>query len=460
MEQNHLQLWEECRQIIKDYLPPAQYDAWFRDVASQNFDGTSLTLAVPSSFFVEQLEERYLGLLGAAIRKVYGQGVKLYYHYNQVKDEPTSAVNMRSAEQSATILKTQGSNPFATQPVGDIDPRLNPRYNFENYCCSMSNKVACSIGQTIANDPKVKTFNPLFVFGHTGVGKTHLVQAIGIRIKERNPQAKVLYVTARLFQSQYTTAEAKGTTNSFFHFYQSIDTLIVDDIQDLRDKTKTQNTFFHIFNHLHQNGKQIIMSSDCSPAEMEGFEERLLSRFRWGMSVKLENPDIELRRNVLVQKAEQDGLELPAEVIDYIAANVTDSVRELEGIVVSLIGRATVLGVDVTLDLARSVVANAVRINRRQVNFEMIAEAVSDYFNLDTDSIFSKSRKREISDARQIVMYLAKKMLKMPLTVIGARLNRSHATVLYACRNVEERLPIEKQLNEDTLAIEAALMAD
>ncbi|MDE6453362.1 MAG: chromosomal replication initiator protein DnaA [Muribaculaceae bacterium] len=463
MEKNHQQLWEECRQIIKDYLPPAQFDAWFRDVASQGFDGVSLTLMVPSAFFVEQLEERYLGLLGAAIRKVYGQGVKLYYHYNQVKDVPASAVNIRSAEPSPAILNSgaaaAGGNPFAAQPVGEIDPRLNPRYNFENYCCSFSNKVACSIGQTIANDPKIKTFNPLFIFGSTGVGKTHLVQAIGIRVKERNPAAKVLYVTARLFQSQYTTAEAKGTTNSFFHFYQSIDTLIVDDIQDFRDKPKTQNTFFHIFNHLHQNGKQIIMSSDCAPADMEGFEDRLLSRFRWGMSVKLENPDVELRRNVLVQKAEQDGLELPEEVIDYIAANVTDSIRELEGIVVSLIGRATVLGLDITLDLARTVVANAVRINRRQVNFEEIATAVCDHYGLESDAIFTKSRKREISDARQIVMFLAKKVLKMPLTAIGSRLDRTHATVLYACRNIEERLPLEKQLHDDIVAIEAELAA-
>lgn len=462
MAKTHQQLWEECRQLIKDNIPPAQYDAWFRDVTSLSFDNMSLTLMVPSAFFVEQLEERFLPQLGAAIRRVYGQGVKLYYHFNQVQDEPRTAVNLRSAEPSAAILtagaKGAPANPFVSQPVGDIDPQLNARYNFENYCCSMSNKVAWGIGQSIANDPSIKTFNPLFIFGPTGVGKTHLIQAIGIRIKERDPRAKVLYVTARLFQSQYTTAESKGTTNSFFHFYQSIDTLIIDDIQDLRDKPATQNTFFHIFNHLHQHGKQIIMSSDCSPAEMEGFEARLLSRFRWGMSVKLEMPDLELRRKVLERKAEQDGLELSGEVIDCIAANVTDSIRELEGVVVSLIGRATVLNVDVSLDLARSVIANAVRINRKQVNFEIVTNAVCTYYNIDSDLIFTKSRKREISDARQVVMYLAKKIIKMPFTAIGARLGRSHATVLYACKNIEERMPLEKQLNDDLLAIEASIM--
>lgn len=455
MEKNHQQLWEECRLFIKDNIPPAQFDAWFRDVDSLGFDSKSLTLVVPSQYIMEQLESRFFSILVTAIRKVYGTGVNLYYHFNQVKDEPDTSVKMLSADQSPAILRNHQSNPFAETPVDDIDPMLNPRYNFENYCRSMCNKVACGIGESIADDPSIKTFNPLFIFGNSGVGKTHLIQAIGIRIKERNPRAKVLYVTARLFQSQYTTAEAKGTTNSFFHFYQSIDTLIMDDVQDLRDKPKTQNTFFHIFNHLHQNGKQIIMSSDCSPAEMEGFPERLLTRFRWGMSVRLEAPDMELRRSVLIHKAEQDGLSLPSEVIDYIAANVTDSIRELEGVVISLIGRAAVLNNDIDVDLARDVVANAVRINRRQINFEVVTSAVCSHYNIDPDLIFTKSRKREISDARQVVMYLAKKLIKMPLTAIGARLGRTHATVLYACKNLEERIPIDRQLADDILAIEA-----
>lgn len=462
LEKTHLQLWEECLQIIKGSLSPSQFDAWFRDVTSLSFDGTVLKLMVPSAAFMEQLEEQYLAQIGAAIHKVYGRGVQLYYSFNQVKDEPTSTVNIRSAEASAAIINAhaRAANPFEQKAIDDIDPKLNPCYNFENYCCSDCNKVACSIGQTIANDPTIKTFNPLFIFGPIGVGKTHLVQAIGIRIKERNPQAKVLYVTARVFQSQYTTAEAKGTTNSFFHFYQSLDTLIVDDIQDLRGKPKTQNTFYHIFNYLRQMNKQIIMSSHCAPAEMEGFEEHLLSRMRWGMSVQLDKPDVALRRDVLVRKAEQNGLDLPADVIDYIAANVTDSVRDLEGIVVSIVGRATVLGIDITLDLARNVIANAVRINRRQINFEMIVAAVADHYNIDADAIFTKTRKRQISDARQIVMHLAKKMLKMPFTTIGTRLGRSHATVLYACRNIEERLPLEKKLADDILAIETAIAAE
>ncbi|MDE6286686.1 MAG: ATP-binding protein, partial [Muribaculaceae bacterium] len=336
MEKDHLQLWEECRQIIKDNVSPAQYDTWFRDITSRSFDGVKLMLSVPSALFMEQLENLFRDQFIAAILKTYGKygKVQLFYEYFNKKDDPGSAVHMRSSEPSSVILNgTNPQKPAATAPVQDVNPNLNARYNFENYCSGASNRLAWGVGQSIANDPTIKTYNPLFVFGNTGVGKTHLIQAIGIRIKERNPLTKVLYVTAREFQSQYTAAETSGNTNGFFHFYQSIDTLIIDDIQDLRGKPKTQNTFYHIFNHLHQNGKQIIMSSDCSPADMEGFEERLLSRFRWGMNARLENPDPELRRNVLCRKAQQDGLELPDEVIDYIAANITDSIRELEGIV-------------------------------------------------------------------------------------------------------------------------------
>ena len=311
----------------------------------------------------------------------------------------------------------------------------------------------------IGDNPSLKTFTPLFVFGPSGVGKTHLIQAIGIRIKERNPHARVLYVTARLFQSQYTAAAAKNI-NSFFHFYQSIDCLIIDDIQDLQNMPGTQNTFFHIFNHLHQHDRQIIMSSDCAPAEMEGFEARLLSRFKWGMQVELERPDITLRRDVLKLKAEQDGLAIPGEVTEYIASNVTQSVRELEGIVVSLMAHATVLNREISLDLARRVMSNAIKIKRRQINFEMITEAVASHYNICPDLLFTKSRKREVSDARQIVMYLAKKIGKMPLTTIGHKIDRTHATVIYACNTIEDRIATEKKLAADIDAIEAAINAN
>lgn len=452
-------MWENCLKIFQDNLPAEQFDSWFRPVTSHSFTNGKLTLSVPSPFFVEHLEERYLNIIGAAIRRVYGNGVQLFYHFNQVANESSTAIDMRSAKPSPAIQPNQpAANPFQTPVDIQFDSQLNPRYTFENYCGSMSNKIARAIGETIASDPTCKTFNPLFIFGPSGVGKTHLIHAIGIRIKENNPATRVLYINARLFESQFTVASRNGKINEFINFYQSINVLIIDDIQDLMDKEKTQNTFFHIFNHLYLNGRQIIMTSDCCPSQLKGMPERLLTRFKSGMTVELERPDLELRKEVLQQKAEQDGLSIPAEVLDFIAENVTGSIRELEGIVVSLLAHATILSQDITVELARNVLSNAVKVSKRQLNFEMIIQGVSSYYKIESDQLFSKSRKREISDARQMVMYLAKKHAKMPLTAIGTRLSRTHATVLYACKNIEERLPIEKQLQEDVCKIENTLL--
>ncbi len=461
MELTHSKMWENCLKIFQDNLPAEQFDAWFKPVTSFSYENNNLTVSVPSPFFVEQWEERYIKIIGFTLHKVYGENVKLFYHFNQVSDAPDSGVTMGSSNQSTAVTPNPNSsaNPFQQPAYEEIDSQLNPKYTFENYCGSLSNRIARSIGEAIATNPKCKTFNPLFIFGPTGVGKTHLIQAIGIRIKETNPQSRVLYVTARLFESQYTAAVSRGKINEFINFYQSIDVLIIDDIQDLIGKQRTQNTFFHIFNHLHQNQKQLILTSDCCPSQMEGMEARLLSRFKWGMTAELERPDFELRKGVLTQKAEQDGLSIPCEVLEYIATNVTDSIRELEGIVVSLMAHATVLGQEITLDLARAVLSNAVKMSRRQINFEMITQEVSAYYKIDPDQLFTKSRKREISDARQMVMYLAKKHAKMPLTAIGTRLSRTHATVLHACKNIEERLSFERQLQDDVAKIESAIIS-
>ena len=460
MTENHQQLWEKCLEIFRDNLMAEQFEAWFKPVTSVSFADGKLTLMVPSQFFIEQLEERYTNLLRTTLRRVYGPTMKLYYHFNQVGNEPSSGVTIGSSKQSPAVAPKPGasSNPFRQTQIQEIDAQLNPSYTFENYCDSMSNRVARSIGEAIANDPKCKTFNPLFVFGAPGVGKTHLIQAIGIRIKETTPKSRVLYVTARLFESQFTTAVRSGKINDFINFYQSIDTLIIDDIQDLIGKQSTQNTFFHIFNHLILNQKQLILASDCCPSKMEGMERRLISRFSMGMTAELESPDFELRKCVLRQKAEQDGLELPEDVIEYIASNVTDSIRELEGIVVSITAHAAILNMEINLDLARKVLGNAVKVNQRSINFERITQEVANHYGIEVDQLFTKSRKREISDARQMVMYMAKKHAKMPLTAIGTRLSRTHATVLYACKNIEERIPLEKQLQADVNQIEGCLI--
>ena len=425
MQEEYSKKWDKCLEIIRDIVPPEQFKSWFSPLTFLRVENDILTIYCPTEFFAEQLEERYIGVLGKTLKRVFGPSIRLIYECPIVANDPSTQVAVGSAHPSPAVKPIPGatSNPFKEVVVEDIDSQLNPDYTFENYCISHSNRGARSIGEAIANDPKLQTFNPLFVFGPCGVGKTHLIQAIGIRIKERNPRARVLYITARLFES------------------------------------KTQKISYHIFNHLKQNHRQLIMSSDCCPSQMEGMQDRLLSRFKSGMTAQLEKPDFELRRDVLTQKALRDGLQLPSEVMDFIASNVTDSIRELEGVVVSLLAHATFLDKDISVELARRVLSNSVKLNKRTVNFETITRRVSEFYDIEPDQIFTKSRKREVSDARQMVMYLAKKHTKMPLKAIGTRLSRTHATVLYACRLIGERLAIEKKLQDDIAKIESELLS-
>ena len=463
---NVTQQWNRCLDVIKANLPAEQFNAWFAPIVAVDYDqeNNHVTLKVPSEFYREKIEGHYLNILSLALKKVFGENVKLFYKYNVVSGDETSAVKQQEdnssirLKQELKIRNPRVANPFERQDaLDDIDPQLNPRYTFENYCGSMSNKLAVSVANAIATHPEVKTYNPFFVFGSTGVGKTHLLQAVGIKLKEENPRMRVLYVTARVFENQYTTAVLQKKVNDFINFYQSIDVLLLDDIQEFAGKPGTQNTFFHIFNHLHQHQRQLVMSSDCRPSELDGMVPRLISRFKWGMTVELEKPDFELRRKFLAMKSAQDGLDIDDEVLDFIASNVTDSVRELEGVMVALLAHATMLEQDITIDLARSVIGNTVKMSQRQLTFEMIAEKVAKYYNLSTDLIYGKSRKREISDARQLVMYLAKKEAQMSSPSIGAKLDRTHATVLHACIQIKQRMDIEKDFSREVQDITASL---
>ena len=464
---NVAQQWNRCLDVIKANLPAEQFNAWFAPIVAVDYDqeNNHVTLKVPSEFYREKIEGHYLNILSLALKKVFGENVKLFYKYNVVRGDETSSVKQQEdnssirLKQELKIRNPRVANPFERQDtLDDIDPQLNPRYTFENYCGSMSNRLAVSVANAIATHPEVKTYNPFFIFGSTGVGKTHLLQAVGVKLKENNPRMRVLYVTARVFENQYTTAVLQKKVNDFINFYQSIDVLLLDDIQEFAGKPGTQNTFFHIFNHLHQHQRQLIMSSDCRPSDLDGMVPRLISRFKWGMTVALEKPDYELRRKFLAMKSVQDGLNIDDEVLDFIASNVTESVRELEGVMVALLAHATMLEQDITIDLARSVIGNTVKVSQRQLTFEMIAETVAKYYNLSTDLIYGKSRKREISDARQLVMYLAKNEAQMSSPSIGAKLDRTHATVLHACIQIKQRMDIEKDFSREVQDITASLM--
>lgn len=459
-ESNHKLLWEKCLEKIKDNVSEQAFLAWFSPIESLGFDGNIVELRVPSQFFIEKFESSYSNLLRAVLRSVYGESFRLRYSVQVVNNLPDTNVTIDSPKNSTLISNKyqkqfQGpGSPFEKIHYPDLDSQLNPKYTLENYCGSFSNKLALSIGETIATNPDCKTFNPLLVFGPTGVGKTHLIQGIGIKIKEKYPNKRVLYLTSRIFESQYTTAVARNKVNDFINFYQSIDVLLMDDIQEFAGKQSTQNTFYHIFNHLHQNQKQLILSSDCPPVSLDGIVPRLMSRFKWGVTAELYSPDFELRRKVLDKKAHEDGLPIPQEVIDYIANSVTDGVRELEGIIVSLITRATIMNQVITVDLAKSVIANTVKVNKKQLTIDFIVETVASHYNINSDLIYGKSRKRQVSDPRQIVMYLAKKHTSLSSTTIGLKLSRDHATVLYAEKAIKDRLPNEKQLQLDIEEIE------
>lgn len=466
MSLEHIALWDKCLAIIKDNVEEVAYEKWFVPIKSFSFENGELVLQVPSHFFQEYIEENYTELLRPVITRVYGKGIKLYYKVTVVEN-PIATVNVSSPEKSATVsrnirqaLPAQPLSPFQTPEYEDLDSQLNPYYTFENYYTSDSNKVARITGEAVAASPGHNPFNPMFVYGESGVGKTHLIQAIGIKIKEQNPRARVLYLSANLFQQQYTTAVVHNQLNNFINFYQSIDVLLMDDIQEFAGKIQTQNTFFHIFNHLHLNGKQLVLTCDRPPVELEGIVPRLLTRFKWGLQVEVERPDYSLRRDILHNKIERDGLVISDEIVDYIARNVTDNVRDLEGTIVSLMAHAMAFNREVTLELAEQVLARSVRMVKKQITIDSIKNAVCNYYNIKPDKLVMRSRKREVVVARQVAMYLSKKHTSTALASIGSLLGRyDHATVLYACKTIEGQLQVDKELQKSVNEIEQMMTA-
>jgi chromosomal replication initiator protein len=455
-------VWNKCLSFIKDNIQPQAYKTWFEPIYPVKLQDNALSIEVPSKFFYEWLEEHYVKLLKVALRKELGESAKLLYvikmqneeansHTEQIPSRHKSAFSTQELD-VPIVQKDPGlKNPFIIPGIRNIkiDSQLNTSYSFDCFLEGESNRLARSAGQAVANKPGGTSFNPLLIFGNVGLGKTHLLHAIGVDVKEKHPDKTVLYISAEKFTQQYIESVKSNTRNDFIHFYQLIDTLLIDDVQFLAGKSGTQDVFFHIFNHLHQNGKQVVLSSDKAPVDMQDIEQRLLSRFKWGLSAELQQPDYQTRVAILRNKLYLDGMTLPEDIIDYIAQNIKSNIRELEGAIISLIAQASFNKKEITVELAQQVVDKFVKNTKKEVSIDYIQKMVADYFEMDLDTLQSKTRKRHIVQARQLAMYFAKKYTKASLASIGSQIGkRDHATVLHACRTVENLADTDKQFRK------------
>tara|TARA_B110000977_G_scaffold118637_1_gene153071 strand:+ start:5067 stop:6491 length:1425 start_codon:yes stop_codon:yes gene_type:complete len=457
-------VWNECLSFIKDNIQPQAFKTWFEPIKPVKLADNSLSVQVPSKFFYEWLEEHYVKLLKVALTKSLGESAKLVYIIRMentygnrepfTEKIPSSNRSYHAPQEIDVPFKSKSpelKNPFVIPGIRNIkiESQLNPNYSFDNFLEGDSNRLARSAGMAVANKPGGTSFNPLLIFGGVGLGKTHLAHAIGVEIKDKYPERTVLYISAEKFTQQYIESVKKNTRNDFIHFYQLIDVLIIDDVQFLSGKSGTQDVFFHIFNHLHQNGKQVILTSDKAPVDMQDIEQRLLSRFKWGLSAELQTPDFETRVSILKNKLYKDGVEMSEDIIDYVAKNIKTNVRELEGAIISLIAQSSFNKKEVTIDLAQQIVEKFVKNTKREVSIDYIQKVVSDYFEMDVTTLQSKTRKRHIVQARQLAMFFAKKFTKASLASIGTQIGkRDHATVLHACKTVDNLAETDKQFKK------------
>ena len=470
----HKEVWNNCLKIIKDNVPSISFRTWFEPIVPLRLENKVLTIQVPSPFFYEYLEEKYIDIISKTLRKELGYEAKL--EYSIVMENPGQSsskmytiklpaknqAEIRNNPVSVPINLEENAikNPFIIPGIKkmNIDPRLNAEYSFDNFVEGECNRLARSAGFAVSNNPGGTAFNPLLIYGDSGLGKTHLAQAIGIEIKDNFQDKTVLYVPANRFQTQFVEAIRNNTKNDFLHFYQMIDVLIIDDVHEFAGKEKTQDIFFHIFNHLHQSGKQLILTCDKPPVELQGLEQRLLSRFKWGLSADLQIPDYETRVAILKQKTYKDGIVLPEEVVEYIATNITDNVRELEGALISLLAQSTLNKKEITLHLAKEMIDKLIKNTKREVSIDYIQKVVCNYFDVPVDSLQSKTRKREIVQARQVAMYFSKNLTKSSLATIGSQIGgKDHATVLHACKTVNNLVETDKQFKTQIEEIEKKL---
>ncbi len=463
MSKKYVEVWENCLTVIKDNVPGQSFKTWFEPIQPIKLENNVLTIQVPSQFFYEWLEEHYIGLLKKTIKKELGTDGRL--EYSIIVDSSYESNNPFSVLYPTSNIKDT-RNPYVSMPLDlnrgttkdipnpfiipglkkiKVESQLVESYSLENFVEGDCNRLARSAGFAVAENPGKTSFNPLLLYSSTGLGKTHLAHAIGLQVKNNFPDKTVLYVQTEQFINQYIESVRNQNQNDFVHFYQMIDVLIIDDIQFLAGKEKTQDTFFHIFNHLHQNSKQLIITSDKPPVELKGMEPRLLSRFKWGLSADLQMPDLETRVAILKRKLYKDGINIPQEVVEYLALSITTNVREMEGALISVIAQSSLNKKSITIELARQMIDKFVKNTTHEISIDYIQKIVCDYFGLPVDQINTKTRRREIVQARQLAMYFSKKHTKSSLATIGLHCgNKDHATVLHACKTVSNLIETDK----------------
>jgi chromosomal replication initiator protein len=459
-EKSYQDVWNNCLTIIRDNVTAQNFKTWFKPIKAVALEGKTLTIQVPSQFCFEWLEKHYLTLMKKTIMREIGKDAKLEYNIlleNSSDKKPyiskvpsSGQADVKNNPISIPISMNSSTirNPFIIPGLQkiNINPQLNESYTFDAYIEGECNRLARSAGFAVSQNPGGTSFNPLFIYGSGGLGKTHLANAIGIEVKNNHPEKIVLYVSADKFLTQFVDAIKDNKRNDFVHFYQSIDVLIIDDVQFLCGKEKTQDVFFHIFNHLHQNKKQVILTSDKAPVDIVGMEQRLLSRFKWGLSADLQSPDLETRLAILKKKIKKDGIDIPYEVVEYIAYSITTNVRELEGALISLLAQSSLNRKEITIDLAKNMLDKFVKNTVREVSIDYIQKVVCDYFDIPIETMKSKTRKREIVQCRQLAMFFSKQMTKNSLAMIGKHCgNKDHATVLHACKTVNNLADTDKR---------------
>ena len=463
--QTYNEMWQECLAHLKAQTTEEEFVKWFEPIVPLEFDGTTLRLCVPNASYVHQIERNYLKFFRPIISQCYGQQTKLFYAVPKpAAPQPvvdTTEIH-RVIEQTDT---TKIKNPMAIPGIRriQIDPNLSPNLKFSTFIEGDCNRLARSAGMAVAVNPGNNPFNPLYIYGNSGLGKTHLVQAIGHEIRERHPELQVLYVSMNKFQAQFQRAylsDKRGELNDFIHFYQMVDVLIIDDIQELTGKPGTQNVFFNIFNHLHLSGKQLILTSDKPPVELKDIEERLLTRFKWGLTTQIQTPDYQTKVKIIRTKVEKLRIPISDEVVNYLAENISANIREIEGALSALVANASFMGRRITTSLAKEILKVYVQMTQKEITIDHIIEVVCGYLNIDRERLNSTERTRDVAQARQIAMYLAKQHTKSPLTAIGAAIGgRNHATVLHSCKAVSNLMETDKNFRRQVEEIEKSVLS-